>query len=146
MKIRDVILTEIFDSNVSGTLVRATADLFTTEATIGDRKIVFNAAELGKNTWEIEFFERHRGSMTYGKTGSGSEMQVFSFIIESINELISRYHPDEITFSSHKADGNRSALYSRIIGKIKVQGYHLSEIVSDQNADIFHIVRDDINL
>lgn len=143
MKIRDFILNEIFDSNVPGTLVRATSDLFTTEATIGDRKIVFNAAESDRNKWEIEFFERHRGSMTYGKTGSGSEMQVFSFIIESINELISRYHPDEITFSSHKADGNRTDLYKKIVSKIKIRGYHLSDIVAGQHADIFRIIRDD---
>ena len=143
MKIRDIILNEIFDSNISGNLVRATADLFTTEAAIGDRKIVFNAAEFDGNKWEIEFYERRRGSMSYGKTGAGSEMQVFSFIIESINELISRYHPDEITFSSHKADGNRTDLYKKIVSKIKVQGYHLSDIVAGQHADIFRIVRDD---
>ena len=145
MKIRDIILTEIFDSNVSGNLVRATSDLFTTEATIGNRKIVFNAAEFDGNKWEIEFIEKHQGSMSYSKTGSGSEMQVFSFVIESINELISRYHPDEITFSSHKADGNRTDLYKKIVRKIKVSGYHLSEIVAGQHADIFRIVRDDIN-
>ena len=145
MKIRDIILTEIFDSNVSGNLVRATSDLFTTEAIIGDRKIVFNASEFDGNKWEVDFIEKHQGSMSYSKTGSGSEMQVFSFVIDSIKELISRYHPDEISFSAHKAEGNRSSLYKRIVGKVKVPGYHLSEVVSGQHADIFHIVRDDIN-
>jgi hypothetical protein len=144
MKIRDVILTEIFDSDVSSNLVRATSDLFTTEATIGDRKIVFNAAESDGNKWEIEFYEKHLGSMTYGKTGSGKEIQVFSFVIESINELISRYHPDEISFSSYKSDGNRTDLYKRILDKIKLNGYHLSRIVSGRFNDMFHIVRDDI--
>ena len=144
MKIRDIILNEIFDSTVSGNLVRATSDLFTTDAIIGNRKIVFNAAEFDGNKWEIDFIEKQQGSMSYGKTGSGSEMQVFSFVIDSIKELISRYHPDEISFSAHKEDGNRSALYKRILGKVRVPGYHLSEIVPGEHADIFRIVRDDI--
>ena len=143
MKLSDI-LDESFDSNVSGTLVRATNDLFTTKAIIGDRTIVFNASGFEEDAtykWEIEFTEKTPGNTTYGKSGSGNELQVFSFVIESIKELISRYSPDEIIFGSHKADGNRSKLYKRMATRIKIPGYYLADIESDQFTDKFSIVK-----
>lgn len=143
-------ITESFDTDVKGKLVRATNDLFTTSAEIGGRKIVFNASsyEAGMDTnpvtiWEIEFTERSPTSgTTYGKSGNGSEMAVFSFVIESIKELVSRYSPEEITFTSHKEDGNRSSLYSRIARRIKIPGYKLAPVDSVGPSDHFRIVRD----
>ena len=146
MKISDFSLIESFDSNVQGMLVRATNDLFTTKAEIGNRTIIFNASgfeEDSKFKWEIEFTEKTTGNITYGKSGSGNEMQVFSFVIDSIKELISRYNPDEITFGSHKADNNRSSLYKRMATRIKLPGYHLADVESDSYTDIFSIVKDD---
>jgi hypothetical protein len=152
MKASEFSLTESFDSNVRGKLVRATNDLFTTRATIGNRDIVFNASmyERGEmdptlpsaEVWEIEFTERTPGDITYGKSGSGNEMQVFSFVIESIKELIARYSPQELEFHSHKADGNRSALYKRMLNRIKIPGYSANEVMSGSTSDIFRIVRD----
>lgn len=148
MKISEVI-DESFDSNVQGKLVRATADLFTTKAEIGGRTIVFNASVYIPNEarvgdrWDIEFTEKTPGNVTYGKTGSGNEMQVFSFVIDSIKELVVRYKPAQIVFGSHKADNNRSSLYKRMVSKIKIPGYHLSDIESDSYTDTFIIVKDD---
>lgn len=146
MRLYDISLDESFDSDVAGKITRATNNLFTTEATIGDRRIIFNSSayERGDNdtVWEIEFTEKKPGNTTYGKTGSGGEMQVFSFVINSIKELISRYNPAEIEFGSHKADGNRSALYQRMINRIKIPGYHAADTVSGEHTDIFRIVRD----
>ena len=140
------IIKEVFDSSVKGKLVRATNDLFTTRATIGDRDIVFNAVhndtEEGKSIWEIEFTEKAAGSTTYGKSGSGNELQVFSFVIDSIKELVSRYYPDELTFSAHKEDGNRSRLYQVMIKKIKLPGYHPAPVEAGRYDDMFRIVKD----
>lgn len=145
MKASDFII-ESFDSDVQGSLVRATNDLFTTRATIGNRDIVFNASAYedkdNARVWEIEFTERSNGNMTYGKSGSGSEMQVFSFVLDSIKELVSRYHPDIIEFGSHKADGNRSSLYKRMAKRIQLPGYHLADIESGESTDVFRIIRD----
>jgi len=149
MKLSEFSLLESFDSNVQGKLVRATNDSFTTKADIGNRTIVFNAAAYIPDEartggeWEIEFTEKTPGNATYGKSGSGSEMQVFSFVIDSIRELVSRYSPDEIIFGSHKADNNRSSLYKRMAKKIKLPGYHLADIASDSYTDKFIIVKDD---
>jgi hypothetical protein len=152
MKASDFIISEAFDSNVQGKLVRATNDLFTTRATIGDRDIVFNASMYARGNidpalpssevWEIEFTERTPGNITYGKSGSGNEMQVFSFVIESIKALVARYNPQELEFHSHKADGNRTALYKRMLSRIKIPGYSADNIVSGNTSDIFRIVRD----
>ena len=144
MKASDFIIAESFDSNVQGKLVRATNDLFTTKATIGNRDIVFNAVSHGDDSgaWEIEFTEKQPGNVTYGKSGSGNEMQVFSFVIESTKELIARYKPSEINFSSHKADGNRTALYQRMLSRIKIQGYSPAPVIPGEHTDFFSIVRD----
>lgn len=143
MRIADIV-SESFDSNVQGKLVRATNDLFTTRATIGNRDIVFNAVshDEDSNIWEIEFIEKGAHGSTYGKSGMGNEMQVFSFVIESAKELVARYKPYEIQFSSHKADGNRSTLYQRMINKIKIPGYTPASVMSGEHTDIFRIVRD----
>lgn len=148
MRIKDII--ESFDSDVKGTLVRATNDLFTTSAQIGNRKIIFNASmyEAGmdinpEHVWEIEFTEKSsQTGTTYGKSGSGNELQVFSFVIESLKELVSRYSPSMIRFDSHKADGNRTSLYKRLARRIKLPGYHLADVESGNHSDFFTIVRD----
>lgn len=150
MRLYDIKIEEAFDTDVKGDVVRATNDLFTTAATIGNRKIVFNASayERGSDNnnsdtvWEIEFTEKTPGNVTYGKTGSGNEMQVFSFVINSVKELIARYNPSEIEFGSAKADSNRSALYNKLINRIKIPGYHPAEVKSDTYTDVFRIVRD----
>lgn len=145
MKISDFLVTESLDSDVSGTIIRATNDLFTVSANIAGRKIVFNASSYeddnGATTWEIEFIEKTPGSATYGKSGSGGELKVFSFVITCIKELVSRYRPDVITFSSHKADSNRTSLYSKLMKRVSIPGYVADEVISDNHADIFRIVR-----
>jgi hypothetical protein len=149
MRLYDIKIDEAFDSEVKGNVIRATNDLFTTAATIGNRKIVFNASayhrgadENSDTVWEIEFTEKTPGNVTYGKTGSGNEMQVFSFVINSVKELIARYNPAEIEFGSSKADGNRSALYNKLINRIKIPGYHPADVASDTYTDVFRIIRD----
>jgi len=147
MRLYDIKVDEAFDSEVKGDIVRATNNLFTTSASIGNRKIVFNASSYERGTegeavWEIEFVEKKPGNTTYGKTGSGNEMQVFSFVINSVKELVARYNPAEIEFISSKDDGNRSALYTKLINRIKIPGYRPANIASDVYSDVFRIVRD----
>ena len=144
-------ITEVFTSNVPSEVVRATSDLYTTKATIGGRVIVFNASQFdddeGKSIWEIDFteYEKDGTGTTFRKTGSGNELQVFSFVIESIKDLISSYHPDQLTFTSHKADDNRTKLYQRMLNRIKVPGYHAAPIDSGEYDDYFKIVKDNLD-
>lgn len=143
MKISDI--TESFDSNVHGKLIKATNNVFSTRAKIGNRDIVFSATSYnptGDNIWEIEFVEKGIHGSTHGKSGSGNELQVFSFVIESTELLIAKYKPSEIQFTSHKADGNRSSLYTRLVKRIKIPGYHVADIESGIHDDLYRIVRD----
>jgi hypothetical protein len=146
-------ITEVFTSNVSSEVVRATPDLYTTKATIGGRVIVFNASQFenehGESIWEIDFVEYEKNGIdaTFGKTGSGSELQVFSFVIESIKDLIATYHPDQLLFTSSKADKNRTKLYQRMVNRVKVPGYHAAPVyVSGEHSDdYFYIVKDNLD-
>jgi len=140
-------LDEAFTSQVPYTVVRAGNDLFTTRATIGGRDIVFNAqgneeGSRGDVVWEVDFYEKTPGNMTFGKSGSGGEMQVFSFVIDSLKELVARYQPARVRFSSHKADENRTKLYQRMLGRIAPSmGYQLADVISSGSDDIFVIKR-----
>lgn len=142
---RDLItITEVFDTKFDFEVFRSTPYLFNTRAMIGDRLVVFNSSMYerdDKHVWEIEFVEKRGAKSTYGKTGSGNELQVFSFVLDSIRELISRYHPDEIEFGSHKGDINRSKLYTRMFSKIKIPGYVPGEVISDKHTDYFRLVK-----
>jgi hypothetical protein len=143
-------IIESLDSDVESRLVRATNDLFTTEAIINNRKIIFNASKFSEilngveqEPWEIEFTEKSSAiGPTYGKSGNGGELQVFSFVIESMKELAARYSPDAMVFTSHKADGNRTSLYKRIGSRISIPGYHLADVEDVGPSDHFRIVRD----
>jgi len=147
MKIVEI--TESFTSSVDSTLVRATRDLFTRNAVIGNRSIVFNAARYSSSKhdnadiWEIEFIQKTPGRVSYSKTGAGNEMQVFSFVIECMRELIARYSPSRIEFSSHQDDKNRTRLYAKMLQKIRVNGYTPAEIFSSGNTDFFALDRID---
>jgi hypothetical protein len=136
-------LTEAFNSNVKGKVVRRTADVFSTEALIGSRTIKFTASNNHGN-WEVAFHERMpTKGYTYSKTGSGSELQVFSFVIESLKTFVSIYSPETISFTSDKSDGNRSKLYNRLSKRVKLPGYHFeTDGQFSSGYDVFYIVRD----
>lgn len=145
MKITDII-AESFDSDVKGKIVKAGPGYFHTKADIGTRTILFSAAAspAGENQWEIEFLENTKKGQTFTKSGSGNEMQVFSFVIESIKEFVARYHPEVITFNSHKADQNRSKLYARMMRRVSsvLPGYSEAPVSSTDSSDTFTIVKD----
>jgi len=144
-------ITETLDSSVKGELIRATNSFFSASSAIGDRKITFNATIYNpeNNSWEIEFIERTPKGPTYSPTGSGNGLQVFSFVVECVKEVISRYHPNEIVFNSHKADKGRSKLYTRMLDRMNklnaLPGYSFNpttDINSTKSSDVFRIVKD----
>lgn len=141
MRAKDFI-TEVFNSDVPGKVIKSTNTHFVTRATIGDRDIKFTAVgESGE--WEIGFVEHSaKASNTFSKTGSGNELQVFSFVIESIKLFLSQYSPDAAVFTSDKSDVNRSALYAKMAKRIKVPGYKVIQEPAAGSYDLFKIVRD----
>ena len=139
-------ISEVFDTAVQGKIVRSSPDLFTTRATIGQRDIIFNTAfynnDRGQSVAEVDFVEKVPGDTRFSKTQSGNEMAVFSFVLDSLKEMTARYHPELIEFSSWKADGNRTALYVRMVKRYApTVGYHLAGVAPGSSDDHFVIKR-----
>ena len=143
MKATEIIVSEAFNSDVKGKVIRKTNDIFATEATIGNRIIKFTAGNHHGN-WDIAFIESQSDKgYTFSKTGSGNELQVFSFVIESLKLFVSMYAPESVSFTSDKSDRNRSKLYNRIASRVELPGYHLeTDSKFSSGYDVFHIIRD----
>lgn len=156
-------LAEAFDSAAQSKIVVQNSEQFTTSAQIGNRTIIFEALNDGKNDWYITFVEKRPKNSdrstwmdksssttdrepqgTYLATGSGNQMQVFSFVIQSIRTLCSLYHPIRLEFASMKR-GNRADLYAKIISRVQIPGYKLNADATHENNDkkIFVIDRVD---
>lgn len=140
------LFNESFDSNVPRTLIKNDDARLYYKATIGDRQIDFRAALYdvvdSKSIWEIIFSEKSpEFGLSYGKTGSGNEMQVFAFVFDCVKDLIADHHPDVIQFSADKADVNRSKLYFRMCQRFKQFGYTLDNVDSNPHEDVFRLLR-----
>lgn len=129
-----MLLQELLDSKVKYTVTKETAKIFTTQAEIGGRVIHFEALNDGEQGWVIDFAEvvtkNDRTGHHFGRTGSGSELQVFSMIVDSLKEFVARYHPTLVTFTADK-DGEsdtRAKLYRRLADKY-FKGWKRSEFV-----------------
>lgn len=140
-------LTEILDSHVRARERVVEPHLFSTMAPIGGRNIYFSAANTNSkdNIWTIQFSERTAQGLkgvthNYGNTGGGHELEVFSFVLNSLRSFTHLYNPDEITFLSSLAD-NRSALYSKLVQKVTLPGYSFEGVRDVGNFDEFTIVK-----
>lgn len=141
MKVSDILL-EVFDSHTVARLTKSTADAFSVSAMIGDRKIVFDAERTSSNIWEIAFSEKIPGRVTTGKTGSGNEFRVFAFVFDCVKELVARYHPELIQFTSDNSDLNRTKLYKAMATKLVIPGYKSSSNSSNKHYELFSIIKD----
>lgn len=141
-------IRESFNSKIPYTVDYANNDSFQTRAEIGGRIVIFGGAAYDRENpfvWQVAFEERKNknGGSHFGKTNSGNEMQVFSFVLDSMRELIARYRPLEIQFTSSKSDENRSSLYARMIKRYPIEGYTFAGIRTIGSDDEFIIKRND---
>ena len=118
-----MLLQELLNSKIKYIVTKETAKVFSTQAEIGGRTIHFEAINDGEQGWMIDFAEvvtkNNRVGHNFGRTGSGSELQVFSMIVDSMKEFEARYNPTMITFTADK-DGDsdtRAKLYRRLADK-----------------------------
>lgn len=148
-------LAEIGDAKVSYTVKKETSDQFVTVATVGKREVTFSASDDGDGDgWHVEFSEPGAdGRPRFGATGSGSEFKVASFIVASLQDLIGRYSPDKIFFTSEigepddeddedygKVDTTRADVYVRLIQK-KVKGYKVNRGLFLGDSEGIELVR-----
>jgi hypothetical protein len=139
-------INEAFNTVVDKEVVKSSNNLYIAKANIGDRIITFTASyDNYSDAWEIIFSEKKDDNSlgTYSKTGSGNELQVFSFVIDCVKDLISQYQPGVVEFTADKTDENRASLYKRIAHRIKNIGYDIDTINCHGNTH-FRFTRKDI--
>jgi hypothetical protein len=140
-------INESLDSKVDYSIDKSTPkynDTFQTSATIGNRKVNFIGMRSPKeNSWDVVFSEHGEKGSYYNKTGSGNELQVFSFVIQSMKDFIDRYRPLEIVFTANKNDESRVSLYKRLIKRFSIPGYVFTGTGDNYNETTFTIKRQD---
>ena len=140
-------LNEILSKKVDYEVTKETSERFDTMAKIGDRTISFTSGKVDHGdsleTWDVEFAEIKNGKKTYAASGSGNELEVFSMIKDSILELVSRYHPDKITFTAQKeGEGDKRAnAYERLVKRFNIPGYTYNRDKEYSDFDQFEIVK-----
>lgn len=110
-------IAEALTSKVSYDVIKNTSSSFKATAMIGGKMIQFNASDEGEMGWDVDFAAKGFGKSTYGLTGDGVELQVFSFVKAAFEEFIRGHHPQTVVFTADK-DGereNRAALYQRML-------------------------------
>lgn len=139
-------LPEAFDTPVQGQVVRATADHFDTRAQIGNELVTFTSHiytdENQQSVADVLFGVKTGRGVTYGKTGSGNQMAIFTFVLESLGDMAARYQPDVITFDSAQEDRSRTTVYQRLIQRFAPKiGYHLESLTPGSGYDYFILKR-----
>jgi hypothetical protein len=135
-------ISEIFTSSAEVTVVKAKPNLFATRsAVLNNRVVIFMAAQDEPTTWTIDFHEKGPKGVTYKKSGSGKEVEVFNFIIKSVQEFVNRYQPENVSFTSDKSDENRTDLYRRMVARLNriAPGYQLVSVNDRGSYDYFLI-------
>lgn len=137
-----MLITELFSSDVKGTIIFDDKQHFKVDATIEGRVISFLASRNNENEWDVMFVEKgQRGTATH-KTGSGGELKVFSFVMECLRELVKRKKPTLVSFTSSKGDENRTSLYQKMAKRYTPKGYKL-ETFSHGDTDFFNFFREE---
>ena len=139
-------LPEAFDSPVNGQIVRASADHFDTRATVGSETVNFTSHlytdENQQMVADLLFGVKTNRGITYGKTNTGNQMAIFSFVLESLGDMIARYQPDVITFDSAQEDRSRTQVYQRLIQRFAHRvGYRLESLTKGSGYDYFVLKR-----
>lgn len=140
-------LHEVLNSKVDYQVKRNTETRFNTTAVIGDRRIEFDSELYDEDTnlWEVAFMETDmdgKGS-GFGITGSGKELEVFSMVRASMEELIRLRNPSIIKFTASKypRDGVRADLYERLLRRFAADKYTIERNSIDRNEDVFILTR-----
>ena len=120
-------LVEIFQSSDhGGERDRSDSRRFIVKKRIGDRTIHFSAG-LIDSIWEVNFAEeKDDGSITVDKTGSGNEVEVFSFVMNCMRDFIDEHNPKRMVFSATKSEDSRVKLYQRLVNRF-AKDYTLSQ-------------------
>lgn len=137
-------VTETFDSVHRMTLDKNSGHDYIVSSVVDNKKVVFRATRTlsildGKTpSWEIVFWiVDDKGDDRYDRTGTGNQLKIFSFVIQSLKDFIIDKDPEMIEFSASKADGNRVRLYSKLASKVNSSGYVQAGTVDGKHDKYF---------
>ncbi len=139
-----MIVTEILsDKPVGGTKLVDDANTFIVTKKIGDREIVFQCRK-SENVWDVFFLEVKNDNASFDATGSGDEIKVFSFVINSFRAFVEKRKPEVIEFTAKTDDKSRSKLYQRMLDRFAGDEYVVakkSNVGTVVKNDVFTLVR-----
>ena len=139
-------LIESLDTNIEYKVVNNDPKHFTASAEIDGFVIVFEARRGAPGHWSIIFYQYNQLSsrVAYGRTGSGSELVVFSFVMKSLTEFLNKYKPSYVYFTAVKAESSRVRLYSRMVKKYADRlGYTMTDPGQSPAVEKFLLTRKD---
>lgn len=146
-----MIINEILNTEVENYQVTAGETYFYTSCDIEDKRYDFTALKYVSRTpdyWLVsfEYKEKDTTGQTYrygpgdiGRTGTGDEFKVFSFVKKSMIDFFSKYNPSIVIFSA--GDQYRTRLYQRLLDRYKPKNYNLELMKSEQNNSTFFILK-----
>lgn len=145
-------LYELLKAHVDYEVADQDDDCYSEVATINGRDIIFVAEKSrllqgdikrGKSyyPWEVGFLEKIAHAkdtdhnVTIQKTGSGGELQVFSFVKAALHRFIEKYSPERFTFSAALNEPSRVKLYTAFLKRFGSSGFHVEvdDIHGDRN-------------
>lgn len=134
-----MIVTEILaDKPVGGTKLVDDSNTFIVSKKIGDREIVFQARKSG-GVWDVFFLEATKDEAHFDATGSGEEIKVFSFVVNTFRQFVEKKKPEVIEFTAKSEEKNRSRLYQRMVDR-----FAGNEFTVEKSENVGTVVKRDV--
>lgn len=141
-------LFELFDTKVNYEVVTDTNNSFETQARIGSKIINFVAYLDYGSIWDVGFHYMNLNgkNISYSMTNDNHQLEVLSFVKQSLLELIARYQPEEIVFtadkeSSEDSKNSRARVYKKMLKDLESHGYSLHVIPLGKNSEHFSLTK-----
>lgn len=126
-----MLINELMDTKIKGRVIKDTKNHYHVKALIGGRYIQFEAMKAEEGVWSVSFLELDEdGDETTYPTGSGSELKVFSFVVDCFEEMVIKHRPNLFIFTAEHEGKNqtrnsRAELYKRLFKKFKMRNYKM---------------------
>lgn len=120
-------LLELLDSKVAYKVSKH-ADAYEETATIDGKQIIFQCMtswidDHNSPSWEVSFMTEHGTTFSIKKTGSGSELKIFAFVIEAVYRFVAACKPEAFHFSADNNEPSRVKLYAALARRFKDENY-----------------------
>jgi len=147
-----MLIKEILNKKSSFSVIKDNDRQYFTEIKIGNKTFNFAAVKMGGRKWGIAFGDVQKNDiglqrLSYVPTNDKNQLEVFSFVKDSIFAFIEKHDPGMITFEAKSDSGKlktaRADTYERLINRFKLPGYTVHRgIMPGDNEETFSITKD----